>query len=151
MPTTFTQGDIFDEKLTAFAFGATSAGHMDAGIAVAFKKRWPRLEEEYRTRCADGRFHLGDVFVFTEGEHTVYVLALQEHWKSRAKLAALTRAMTRVLELATHAGVARIGLPRIGTGLGGLEWLRVKNVLSKLGDASPIRTVRGVGYSAETP
>ncbi len=141
MPTTFTQGDLFAENLTAFAFGVTCAGKMDAGIAVAFKKRWPRLEEEHHARCADGRFHLGDVLVFNEGESTVYALALQEHWKARAKLAALTRALTRVLELAAHAGVQRIGVPRIGTGLGGLEWLRVKSVLSKLGDASPVELV----------
>ena len=142
MPTIFIQGDLFAEKdLSAYAFGATSSGHMDAGIAVAFKKRWPRLETEYAARCADGRFHLGDVFAFTEGETTVYTLALQEHWKAKAKLAALTRAMTRVVELATHAGITRIGLPRIGTGLGGLEWLRVKSVLSKVSEHSRVELI----------
>jgi O-acetyl-ADP-ribose deacetylase (regulator of RNase III) len=142
VPTTFVEGDIFAEKdLHAYAFGATSAGALDAGIAVAFKKRWPRLEEEYGARCKDGRFHLGDVFPFIDGETTIYCLALQEHWRTRAKLPALKKAMTRVIELATHAGIARVGLPRIGTGLGGLEWPRVKNVLGSLGLETPIELV----------
>ncbi len=142
MPTTFKSGDLFAEPdLHAYAFGCTQAGKLDAGIAAAFKKRWPRLEEEYGARCADGRFTLGDVFPFSEGDKTVFCLALQEHWKKRAKLAALDRAVVRMVELATHAGVKKIGLPRIGTGLGGLEWLRVKSVLSKVGDTTPIEIV----------
>ncbi len=76
-----------------------------------------------------------------DGETTVYSLALQEHWKSRAKLAALTKAMTRTVELAGRAGVARIGVPRIGTGLGGLDWPRVKSVLTKIGDETPVEIV----------
>jgi O-acetyl-ADP-ribose deacetylase (regulator of RNase III) len=142
VPTRFTEGDLFAENdIQAYAFGCTCAGSLDAGIAVAFKKRWPRLEEEYKARCADGRFRLGDVFVFIDGETTVYSLALQEHWKSRAKLAALTKAMTRTVELAGRAGVARIGVPRIGTGLGGLDWPRVKSVLTKIGDETPVEIV----------
>ena len=35
--------------------------------------------------------------------------------------------------LATNAGIERIGLPRIGAGLGGLDWMRVKRVLSEVG------------------
>ena len=142
MPTRFLEGDIFADPTTkVYAFGCTTTGSLDAGIAVAFKKRWPRLEEEYAARCADGRLHLGDVFVFIDGEHTVYALALQEHWKKRAKLAALDKAMRRAVELAGHAGITTIGVPRIGTGLGGLDWPRVKSVLSKIGDETPIDLV----------
>ena len=142
MPTTFTEGDMFaDTSLKAFVFGCTTQGKLDAGIAVAFKKRFEGLEDEYQKRCADGRFSLGDVLVFVSGEYTVYGLALQAHWKARAKIAALERSMTRVVELASPAGVAKIGIPRIGTGLGGLEWLRVKNVLTKIGASSAVELV----------
>ncbi len=142
MPTIFIEGDIFaDPSLPAYAFGCTTQGKLDAGIAVAFKKRFPRLEDEYGTLCSEGRFHLGDTFVFVDGEKTVYGLALQAHWKARAKLAALERSMARVVELATNAHVTRIGIPRIGTGLGGLEWLRVKSVLTKVSEGSRVELV----------
>ena len=90
MPTTFVKGDLFHtDGIRAYAHGCNCAGTMDAGVAVAFKKRWPRMFEEYRLRCADGRFHLGDVFVWNEGDEVVYNLALQEHWKKKSKLPAL--------------------------------------------------------------
>jgi O-acetyl-ADP-ribose deacetylase (regulator of RNase III) len=105
---------------------------MDTGVSAAFKKRWPRMFEDYEKHCQDGRFRLGDVLVWNEGSHVVYSLGIQEHWKKKAKLAALTRALRRVAELASHAGIERVGLPRIGTGLGGLDWPRVKSVFEEV-------------------
>ncbi len=134
MPTIFLKGDIFQtDGLRAYAHGCNCAGAMDSGVAVAFKKRWPRMFEEYKLRCADGRFHLGDVFVWNEGDEVVYNLAIQEHWKTKSKIAALSMALRKVVQLAEHAGVERIGLPRIGAGLGGLDWPRVKKVLTEVG------------------
>ena len=36
-----------DPSITAYTFGCTTQGKLDAGIAVAFKKRFAGLEEEY--------------------------------------------------------------------------------------------------------
>ena len=142
MPTVFRKGDIFATAgLRAYAHGCNCAGTMDAGISVAFKKRWPRMFEEYQARCADGRFTLGEVFVWVEGEETVYNLALQENWKSKTKLAALKRAVKKTVELATASGIESVGMPRLGAGLGGLDWPRVKSVLSAIGDETTVTLV----------
>jgi len=134
MPAVFTKGDIFaTEGLSAFAHGCNCAGAMGAGIAIEFKRRWPAMYEEYAARCADGRFGLGDVFVWSEGDVTVYNLGTQAHWRKKAQLPALARALRKMTELAAHAGITRIGLPRIGAGLGGLDWMRVKRVLGEVG------------------
>ncbi len=142
MPTIFTKGDLFaTEGLRAYAHGCNCAGTMDTGIAAAFKKRWPRMFEEYRVRCEDSRFNLGDVFVWSDSDETIYNLAIQEHWKKKAKLAALTRSLERMAELATNARIERVGLPRIGTGLGGLDWPRVKKILTEMGHRTSVTLV----------
>jgi O-acetyl-ADP-ribose deacetylase (regulator of RNase III) len=142
MPTSLVKGDLFNtEGIRAYAHGCDCAGGMSAGVAVAFKKRWPRMFEEYVARCADGRFKLGDVFVWSEGDEVVYNLAIQEHWKKRAKMPALARALRKAVELAQVAGVERLGLPRIGAGLGGLEWPRVKKVLAEVGAETTVTLV----------
>lgn len=142
MPTTFVKGDLFHtDGIRAYAHGCNCAGAMDAGVAVAFKKRWPRMFEEYAARCADKRFHLGDVFVWSEGDEVVYNLAIQEHWKTKAKMPALSRALRKTVELAAHAGITHIGLPRIGAGLGGLDWPRVKSLLNEIGAETTVNLV----------
>jgi O-acetyl-ADP-ribose deacetylase (regulator of RNase III) len=142
MPTSFVKGDLFNTPgIRAFAQGCNCAGTMDAGVAVAFKKRWPGMFEDYAARCADHRFHLGDVAPWNEGEVVVYSLAIQEHWKKKAKLPALARALRRMVALAEHAGVERVGLPRVGAGLGGLDWPRVKSVLEEIGAETQVTLV----------
>jgi O-acetyl-ADP-ribose deacetylase (regulator of RNase III) len=142
MPAVFTKGDMFaTAELVAYGQGCNSAGAMGAGIAIEFKRRWPRMFEEYRARCEDGRFGLGDVFTWTEGEHTIFNLGMQEHWKKKAQIPALVRSLQKMCELAAHAGVSRIGLPRIGAGLGGLDWTRVKKVMSEVGDQTSVTLV----------
>src|SRR5882724_9471992 len=117
MPTTFLKGDIFQtEGLSAFAHGCNCAGTMDAGVAVAFKKRWPRMFEEYVARCTDKTFALGDVLAWTEGKETIYSLAIQENAAAKAKWPALIKALERMVLLAKGAGIDRVGLPRIGAG-----------------------------------
>ncbi len=136
------KGDLFQtDGIHAYAHGCDCAGGMSAGVAVAFKKRWPRMFEEYAARCADGRFKLGDVFVWNEGDEVVYNLATQEHWKKKAKLPALARALRKAVGLAQVAGVERIGLPRIGAGLGGLDWPRVKSALAAIGAETKVTLV----------
>lgn len=142
MPTSFVKGDMFaDDSIRAYAHGCNSAGTMNAGISVAFKKRWPRMFDEYTQRCQDKRFELGEVFVWSEGDELVYNLAIQENWKKRPKLAALKRALTKAIELASHAGVERIALPRLGAGVGGLDWPRVRKLLTELGEETDIELV----------
>ncbi len=142
MPTTFVKGDLFsDHDLHAFAHGSNAAGHMDAGVSVAFKKRYPAMFEEYAQRCKDRRFQLGETLVWSDGETTVYTLCTQQNWKSPSKMAALARGLEKMLALAGHAGVLRIGLPRIGAGVGGLDWGRVKKLLIELGESSAIELV----------
>ena len=143
MPVLFSKGDLFaTEGLTAFAHGCNCAGAMGAGIAIEFKRRWPRMFEEYAARCADGRFGLGDVFTWTDDKGvTIYNLGTQAHWRKKSQIPALAKALRKMVELAAAAGIERVGLPRIGAGLGGLDWMRVKRVLAEVGAETPVTLV----------
>ncbi|RYG68403.1 phosphatase [bacterium] len=142
MPTTFTKGDLFSATgLSAVAHGCSCAGAMDSGVSAAFKKRFPGMFDDYKARCDDKRFALGDVLVWNEGDLAVYTLCIQEHWKSKAKLAAFQAALKKMVSLAELAGVARVGMPRIGAGLGGLDWLRVRRILQDTGKETKVTLV----------
>jgi O-acetyl-ADP-ribose deacetylase (regulator of RNase III) len=142
MPSEFTKGDLFaTEGIQAYAHGCNCAGGMGAGIAIEFKKRWPNMFEEYKARCEDGRFKLGDVFTWVENDQTVYNLGTQEHWTKKAQLPALGKALREMVAQAEKAGIKRIGLPRIGAGLGGLDWMRVKRVITDVGKETKVKLV----------
>ena len=125
-------GDLFAQPdLTALAHGCNCAGAMGKGIAVPFKQRWPRMYEEYRARCGDKRFRVGEVFVWQEGGMTVFNLGTEEHWRTGARIEHIERAVGAMARQAAALGVTRVGMPRIGAGLGGLAWADVRAALER--------------------
>ena len=145
MPTTFVKGDIFEpadapgaaKKPRALAFAADCSGSMDKGIAVAFKKRWPALEEAYRGRAMGGKMHPGDVFPWKEGDDVIYVLGMQQGDK-KPRVSTLQKALETMIARAIEDGIDQIALPRIGAGKGGIDRVRVKKILTEAGDRSPV-------------
>jgi hypothetical protein len=78
MSFTMVTGDLFDLGLPAIGHGCDCAGAMGAGVAVEFKRRFPAMHQEYRRRCRQGTFRLGDIFVWDqEPGLVVYNLATQ--------------------------------------------------------------------------
>jgi O-acetyl-ADP-ribose deacetylase (regulator of RNase III) len=134
VPTLFTKGDLLHtDGVHAYAHGCNCAGTMDAGVSVAFKKRWPRMLEAYARRCAERKPQLGEVFAWSDGTDTVYCLAIQESDAKKATLPALSRSLKTMVELAAQAGIDRIALPRLGAGSAGLDAPRVKRILEEVG------------------
>jgi O-acetyl-ADP-ribose deacetylase (regulator of RNase III) len=142
MPATFTKGDLFGTQgLHAYALGSNARGTMDRGVAIAFKKRWPRLATELSTQAAERGPALGEVLAFSEGDKTVYALILQEDEAKKAKLASLTKAVNKLVELAAQSGIAQVGLFHPGAGSAALEWPRVKRILQEIGDRTEVTLV----------
>jgi O-acetyl-ADP-ribose deacetylase (regulator of RNase III) len=139
MPTAFIKGDIFETPgLTSFAFGAKVDGLMDVGIAIAIKKRWPAFAEAFAAHCAGGAFALGDVFMWTDGEATLFALGIQRA-DMKHSLTALNNSLMRMLDLAATAKIKRIGVPRLGTGAAGLDWARVRKMLGEITVGQAVR------------
>src|SRR5262245_14480107 len=101
MPITFVKGDMFHhDRLFALGHGCKCAGAMGKGIAVEFRARFPRMYAEYKKRCADGRFSLGDVFMWTEADMTVFNLGTQRSWKTKAGMQAIDSAVREMVRIA---------------------------------------------------
>jgi O-acetyl-ADP-ribose deacetylase (regulator of RNase III) len=115
---------------------------MGAGIAVDFRERFPLMFEEYKRRCASGTFSLGSVFLWEEPGHpAIFNLGTQRSWKSGAEMPAIETAVVRMVQLAQQKGHTRIGLPRIGAGLGRLPWEPIRDLLARTGDATAVELV----------
>lgn len=123
-------GDIFKiENVNNFAHGCNCAGAMGKGIALQFRKRFPLMYTQYKKLCALGNFQLGDVFLYQFNEGFVFNLATQYSWKTKADENAIRTSLTKMFDIACKYTVTQIALPKIGAGLGGLDWLKVKLII----------------------
>lgn len=132
MTISFVAGDLFVNSRSAdfFAHGCNCVGAMGAGIALQFKKEYPKMYETYRQMCKNQQFKPGDVFPWFEfGKPSVLNLATQLNLGSDAKLEYLETAFQNVVSRAEELKIKRLALPRIGAGIGGLKWADVKELM----------------------
>lgn len=147
MTITFSSGDLFaTPDVMAYAHGVNCAGAMGAGVAVEFKKRYPKMYRQYKALCKNGGLQPGDVFAWQGKGVTVFNLATQKHWNTNATLEAVETSVSKMLTLATQMGVGEILMPRIGAGLGSLEWSDVKPALIELAGDSPVTLIVAEEY-----
>lgn len=132
MVTFINRGDIFKiDGVKNYAHGCNCAGAMGKGIAIQFKKRFPIMYKRYKELCDSGAFSLGDVFLYDYGSGYVFNLGTQISWKTKAEIKAIEQCLEKMLAIAVDKRISKIGLPKIGSGLGGLNWLDVKEVIER--------------------
>jgi O-acetyl-ADP-ribose deacetylase (regulator of RNase III) len=73
------------------------------------------------------------VFTWEANDRVIYNLATQPRPGPSATLEAIHQSVSLALDDADRRGLTKLGLPRLGAGLGGLDW---PHVLGTLGDAS---------------
>lgn len=126
-------GDIFAlPGVRCYAHGCNCAGAMGKGIALQFRHKYPEMYLEYKKRCKNGMFQLGDIFEYQQGDEHIYNLGTQKDWKTRATLDAIRESVWKMLESATKQCITVIAIPKIGAGLGGLIWKDVKQMLEEV-------------------
>ena len=126
-------GDIFKlADIHCYAHGCNCAGAMGKGIAVQFKNKYPDMYLQYKKRCKQGEFKLGDIFEYQSNNDHIFNLETQKDWRTKATLEALKTAFLKMLESATKQNIRAIAMPKVGAGLGGLPWESVKSVLEEL-------------------
>jgi O-acetyl-ADP-ribose deacetylase (regulator of RNase III) len=138
VPIRWVAGDLFANayKAQALAHGCNCQGSMGAGVAKGFRRRYPKMYEEYHARCKaePRRFNLGDAWLWKDARRPwVFNLGTQEgYWRARASYEAVAEALQRMRERANAEGVERIAMPRIGVGYGGLSWKKVRPIIERV-------------------
>lgn len=138
----FIEGNLFDApELDAIGHGVNCVGRMGRGIAAQFRRRRPAMFAEYEARCRRRELRPGDLFAWFAGPGWIYNLATQHGTGPRATLPAIRLAVGHMLAHARAANLCRVGLPRVGCGIGGLDWADVRPVLQAAAAQSPVELV----------
>lgn len=136
----YRKGDLFSATdVYCFAHGVNSRGVMGAGIAVEFKKRYPNMFAHYKQMCLDMVYGPGDCLTWAptcqDAEpgltKSIYNLFIKDHWKNPAKIGWVKQAINEMLKCEVWEKAGAIAMPKIGCGLGGLDWKDVEVVLEE--------------------
>jgi O-acetyl-ADP-ribose deacetylase (regulator of RNase III) len=127
-------GDLFKfedwnkslEPVDCIGHGVNCKGMMGSGIAVPFRKSYPEMYTHYKSMCDQDFLLPGMVLPWKADGLWIFNIASQYQPGPSAKLEYLEMGLLYCLFTMRNFGLKHLALPRIGAGIGGLEWSDVK-------------------------
>ena len=127
-----TSGDIFEEDVEALVNPVNCVGVMGAGLALAFKKKYPDNFYAYRKMCPDTMVP-GNLFLYRESDDSnpKYIINFptKDHWSDPSRLEYITSGLKSLRNVVKTRNLLSIAMPALGCGLGGLEWDTVRELI----------------------
>ena len=133
------EGDLFEQYFPAIGHGCNTVGVMGAGIAAKFRHDYPEMYNSYWVLCRIGKAEPGDIFPYEDPAtgKMIYNMFSQDLPGANASLDWLTTAVSKTVKDCAIRGIKSLGIPRIGTGIGGLKWEDVRSVLERISRNAP--------------
>ena len=132
------QGDILLSKAAAIAHGVAPNDHFDSGLALSLRERWPAMVKDFRHYCQTNHPKSGEIWTWAgaDGRRIVNLMtqaAAYGHGEKpgAASLENVNHALRALAKLAAEEKFASIALPKLATGVGGLDWQDVKPLIER--------------------
>lgn len=126
MITYIQNGNIFDSKMQTLVNPVNCVGVMGKGLALEFKKRYPKVNNSYMKECRAGRFKGFEVFSSDDGTKLIACLATKIHWRDKSTYELTKKGLIKLYDKIQDGLITSLAIPAIGCGLGGLSWNKVK-------------------------
>lgn len=126
-------GDIFESKADVLVNTVNCVGVMGKGIALQFKKRFPDMMKDYKSRCDTSLVKLGEPYLYKNvfGQ-SVLNFPTKNHWRAVSRLHDVIDGLNYFIENYKSWEIRSIAFPPLGCGNGGLEWETVGRVMFQM-------------------
>lgn len=154
------EGDILLSSAAAIAHGVAPNDPMNQGLALALHERYPAMHKDYHHWCHQQKARPGDAWMWGgAGGVRIVNLLTQEagnaHRPGKATTQNVNHALRALRKLADKEQFASLALPRLATGVGGLDWAEVQPLIERqLGDLGVpvyVYTTYHAGQKAREP
>lgn len=129
----FASGNLLDAQVDALVNTVNTVGVMGKGLALQFKRKFPRNFAAYEAACKRGEVEVGRMFVFETGmlgnPRFIINFPTKKHWRSPSKLSYVRDGLRALVHEITARKIGSIALPPLGCGNGGLDWREVEPLI----------------------
>ena len=128
--TIVSNGDIFKSKCEALVNPVNIKGIMGKGLALAFKTKYPAHFENYKRACQNGEMTTEKVLAYQEINGPMIIcLATKADWKDSSKIEYVSAGLDNLANQIKALGIRSVAIPKLGCGLGGLDWNKVRPLI----------------------
>lgn len=117
-------GDIFESQAQLLVCPVNRLGAMGAGLALEFKNRHPDLYYHYRKLLRQRRWGEDQIFIYRpeKAPYGVVMFATKHDWRDDSDIELIESQLQRLSQIDNRYGISSIAFPRIGGGLGNLDF-----------------------------
>jgi O-acetyl-ADP-ribose deacetylase (regulator of RNase III) len=137
----FAQGDILRADTEALVNTVNCVGVMGRGIALQFKNVFPDNFKAYEVACQLGEVQPGRMFVFDTGKLTgpryIINFPTKRHWRGKSRIEDIQSGLDALVAEIRSRNIRSIAIPPLGSGLGGLDWTKVRPLIERALAALP--------------
>lgn len=128
-------GNILDSNAEALVNTVNTVGVMGKGIALQFKKAYPNNFKAYSQACKDKQIDIGKLFVTKDGnvstgEKYIINFPTKKNWRKPSEYEYIEKGLEDLVKIIDKYQINSIAIPPLGAGNGGLDWQRVKNIIT---------------------
>lgn len=127
------KGNLLEANAEALVNTVNCVGVMGKGIALQFKQAFPENFRQYKKACDAGEMKLGEVLVIHTGkrDNPIYIINFptKYHWKGKSRLEDIKSGLRSLVRQVRLLDIESIGVPPLGCGNGGLDWVDVKPLI----------------------
>lgn len=136
------EGDILLSKAQALVQGVGVNDPMDKGLALALHERYPAMHKDFHHWCHQHNPEPGEAWMWG-GANDVRIVNLitqegmdsHDHRLGKATLSHVNHALRALAKIISKEKFTSVALPRLATGVGGLDWSEVWPLIeNNLGD-----------------
>jgi O-acetyl-ADP-ribose deacetylase (regulator of RNase III) len=131
----YTTGDILKDEAEALVNTVNTVGVMGKGIALQFKRQFPRNFDAYLKACKTGEVEPGKVFVWHTGRlgNPKYIINFptKRHWKGKSHIDDIEAGLRDLQRVIAELRIQSIAVPPLGCGNGGLQWSAVRPIIHR--------------------
>lgn len=126
----FTKGDMFAVDADARVNTVNTVGVMGAGVALAFKNRYPEMFADYKRACKQGLVRPGELHIWKNltGDWVIN-FPTKRDWREPSRYKDIDAGLKALREYLISQGPVSVTLPALGCGHGGLEWQKVSKMI----------------------
>lgn len=131
-------GDILLTKAHAIAHGVAPNDDFKNGLALSLREQWPAMAKDFRHWSHTTSPKPGEAWTWAGVGGTRIVCLLTQEPAShdggrpgRAQVEHVNHALRALHKIVTEEGLTSVAIPRLATGVGGLDWAVVQPIIQK--------------------
>lgn len=132
------EGDILKTRATMVAHGVAPNDGFANGLALSLRQQWPAMYKDFRHYCQTVTPKTGELWAWA-GAGGVRIVSLFTQGPApthgakpgKATVENVNHSLKALAKLVESEKVTSLALPRLATGVGGLDWKDVRPLIEK--------------------